>query len=145
MEGVSRLPLSDPRRIRARDAKLLLREGRLAQAQTGRKWRCMCRLCIGSVRSARKWEHCAKHLEEVGRHPFHRGITAVSNTETHVRYHVCSTRVVCMRAMSVGKHAHEFIHRWGQSASQMRGFLEGHAKNLIVRRNSKPRSLSEFA
>lgn len=80
MEQSARMELSDPRRIALRDAKLLAREEAIARAHGSRKWRCKCRICIGSIRSARKWEQCAKHLRELGGHPFHRGATPVSKS-----------------------------------------------------------------
>lgn len=89
MDRNARLELSDPRRIALRDAKLLAREETLARQQGARKWRCKCRICIGSVRSSRKWEQCVKHLSEIGRHPFHRGKTPVSISATPSQFRVC--------------------------------------------------------
>lgn len=78
MERIPTLPITHPARIAARDAKLLDREERLADVRGDNRMHCKCRICIGSVRSKRKREHCKKHLRDLGRHPYHRGITRVS-------------------------------------------------------------------
>jgi hypothetical protein len=77
MDGNARLPLDHHDRILARDAKLLFWEEQLAEERGITRVKCKCRLCIGSVRSMRKHEYARKHLEEIGRHPYHRGKTPV--------------------------------------------------------------------
>lgn len=77
MERTRRLDISHPTRIVQRDAKLLAREEQLADQRGITRLNCKCRLCIGSVRSKSKREHCIKHLRELGRHPYHRGATQV--------------------------------------------------------------------
>lgn len=78
METNARLLLTNPARIHARDQKLLLREERLADEQRLQTRKCKCRICIGSVRSRRRRHIVRKHLQEIGRHPYHRGKTPVS-------------------------------------------------------------------
>lgn len=75
---MNRLPITHSARVAARDAKLLEREERLAGERGEARMICKCRICIGSIRSRRKREHCRKHLRELGRHPYHRGFTRVS-------------------------------------------------------------------
>jgi hypothetical protein len=78
MATSGRLPLHHSDRILARDAKLLEREERLADGRGIARVKCKCRLCIRSVRSMKKREFVRKHLQDIGRHPYHRGRTAVS-------------------------------------------------------------------
>lgn len=79
MEGerIIRLPLNDPQRIRARDAKLQLRDADRAQRHEMSRIRCPCNLC-GGRRRPYKLATVARHLMHRGRHGALRGWTEVN-------------------------------------------------------------------
>ena len=82
MEGQVRLPIDDPARVRARDAKVLEREEILSRLRGETSARCPCNICMGEVHSRRRWEMVRLHLRDVGRYPFLRGRTRVSSEST---------------------------------------------------------------
>ena len=75
---MDRLPIDDPVRVRARDAKVLEREETLSRRRGQTTARCPCNICMGEVHSKRRWEMIRMHLRDVGRYPFLRGRTRVS-------------------------------------------------------------------
>ena len=77
MDHPRRLPIDDPRRISARDAKVLAREEAVSNRTGASSVRCPCNICLGEVHSKRRREMVAIHLREVGRYPFLRGRTRV--------------------------------------------------------------------
>ena len=83
MATEGRLPLHDPRRIKARDARVLEREEHVYDRDRLTSVRCPCNICMGEVRSKRKRDMVMAHLEDVGRYPYLRGRTKVNNARIH--------------------------------------------------------------